>query len=150
LGDRVIGSLLFGIADSLRDRLRRRRVTPDQASGRRGEDLAHRLLRRQGFTVVARNYRTRGGHGEIDLVAWDGDVLVFVEVKSRASEEFGSPDRAVDQEKQAALIRAAREYARRSAVPWDRVRFDVVNVILADPPAVTRIPDAFHARPGVY
>jgi putative endonuclease len=144
----VIG--LLGKVDSLRHRLRRGRLSADLASGRRGEDLAHRLLRRQGLTVVARNYRTRSGRGEIDLVAWDGDTLVFVEVKSRASEEFGPPDRAVDREKREFLVRAAAEYAARARIPWERVRFDVVSVILSAPPSVSWVAGAFRPRPPLY
>ncbi len=132
--------------DRLRDYLRRQRIAPDLASGRRGEDLAHRLLRRQGMTVVARNYRPPSGHGEIDLVAWDRDTLVFVEVKTRATEEYGAPDRAIDSDKREALAAAARDYTRRAGVPWDRVRFDVVNVVLSAAPRVSHIQDAF--RPG--
>ena len=104
--------------------------------------MAHRLLRRRRYTVVARNYRPRSGHGEIDLIAWDRDVLVFVEVKSRSSGEFGTPDRAIDTSKQEQLIHAAREYARRADVTWDQVRFDVVNVVLSDPPVATITKDA--------
>jgi len=132
--------------DHLRHRLRLRCISPDLASGRRGEDLAHRLLRRQGMTVVARNYRPPSGHGEIDLVAWDRDTLVFVEVKTRATEEYGAPDRAIDSDKQEALAAAARDYTRRAGVAWDRVRFDVVNVVLSAAPKVSYIQDAF--RPG--
>lgn len=77
-------------------------------------------------------------------MAWDGDVLVFVEVKTRASEEFGVPDRAVDREKQRLLDRAARDYSRRAGVPGDRVRFDIVNVVMDDPPRLELIADAFH------
>ena len=139
--------LLLRAVDSLRDRGRRRVWTRDLASGRRGEDLAHRLLQEKGFRVVARNYRARSGAGEIDLVAWERDTLVFVEVKSRSTEEFGAPDRAVDREKRLALVRAAREYARRANVEWRRVRFDVVSVILVDPPALAHTRDAF--APGL-
>lgn len=131
------------MADAARHRARRRRWAEDLASGRRGEDLAHRLLRREGFTVVARNYRARTGCGEIDLIAWHGDMLVFVEVKSRCTEEFGTPDRAVGAAKQASLIRSAREYAGRAGVPWDQVRFDIINVVFSNPPSVTRLEDAF-------
>ena len=116
------------------------------ATGRRGEDLAHRFLRKRGYRVVARNYRPPSGAGEIDLVAWDGPTLVFVEVKTRATEEFGTPDRAVDSDKETYLDRAARDYARRAGVPFDRVRFDLVNVIDGNPPAVSVIRDAFHVR----
>jgi len=111
--------------------------------------LAHRLLRQKGMTIVARNYRPRSGAGEIDLVGWEGDRLVFVEVKSRRGEEFGSPDRAVDREKREALVRAARDYARRANVPWERVRFDVVNAVLADVPQLRHLPGAFKPRQGV-
>ena len=117
-------SLLYRAADALR---RRRR--PDD-HGRIGEDLAHRHLRRHGCTVVARNYRTRSGSGEIDLVAWHGPSLVFVEVKTRLNTEFGAPESAVDAEKRDRVVRAARDYARRADVPWDNVRFDIVSVVL--------------------
>jgi putative endonuclease len=132
----------YGALDRVRNRLRRKRSDRGWAAGRRGEDLAHRLLRRSRYTVVARNYRPRAGHGEIDLIAWDRDVLVFVEVKSRSSNEFGSPDRAIDTAKHEELIHVAREYARRADVPWDKVRFDVVNVVLTDPPVATITQDA--------
>jgi putative endonuclease len=136
----VIG-LLYRAFDALR-----RRTFRDN-HGRMGEDLAHRYLRRRGYTVVARNYRPRSGPGEIDLVAWHGDRLVFVEVKTRASVEFGTPDRAVDEDKRVALERAAREYARRANVGWEKTRFDIVSVVLARPVRVDWMQDAFgHGR----
>lgn len=140
---------LYQLGDVLRDRRRRQTWNPDQASGRRGEDLAHRFLQKQGFVVVARNYRARSGAGELDLVGWDGDTLVFVEVKTRASEEFGSPDRAVGEDKRDRLMRAAREYARRAGADWRRVRFDIVNVVLEPQPAITLLRDVFPVRPAV-
>ena len=116
--------------------------------GRRGEDLAHRFLRRNGFTVVARNYRLASGAGEADLIAWDGDSLAIVEVKSRASDDYGPPDRAIGPEKRRHLLRVAREYARKSGTPWEHVRFDVVTVILSDPPRITLMRSAFSADTG--
>jgi putative endonuclease len=136
-------SNLFKLADALRHVLRRRRWTHDRAAGRRGEDLAHRLLRRQGFTVVARNYRPRSGRGEVDLVAWDAGTLVFVEVKLRATTAYGSPDQAVDREKRQRLEWAGREYARRAGVPWEKVRFDIVAITLGEPPAIQHLKNAF-------
>ncbi len=130
-------SLLYRAADALR----RRRLGDD--SGRIGEDLAHRYLRRQGCTVVARNHRTESGSGEVDLVVWHGATLVFVEVKTRASEEFGQPEAAVDAEKQKRLHRAARDYARRAQVAWEETRFDIVSVVLGDTPRIRWIRDAF-------
>jgi putative endonuclease len=127
----------------LRHRARRRRWAHDQAEGRRGEDLAHRFLQAQGMRIVARNYRTPSGRGEIDLVAWDGPTLVFIEVKARRSEEHGAPDRAVDGAKRRSLMGAAHGYARRAKVSWDNVRFDVVSVVLGEPPSVTHRRDAF-------
>ncbi|MEI9974953.1 MAG: YraN family protein [Ignavibacteriota bacterium] len=130
-------SLLYRAADALR-----RRSFPDN-HGRIGEDLAHRYLRSHGCTVVARNYRPPSGHGEIDLVAWHGGKLVFFEVKTRETVEFGEPERAVDAEKQFHLLRAARDYARRANVDWQTVRFDVVAVILS-PRRIEWHRDAFH------
>jgi len=104
--------------------------------------MAHRYLRGRGCTVVARNYRPPSGHGEIDLVVWDGEKLVFVEVKTRETSDFGEPDRAVDAEKQFHLIRAARDYARRAGVEWQHVRFDVLTVVLS-PRRIEWLRDAF-------
>jgi len=134
---------LYEFADKLRHRARVRRMHPDHAAGRRGEDIAHRFLQRAGIIVVARNYRTASGSGEIDLIGWDGDTLVVIEVKARQTDEYGAPDRAIGLEKQRSLIRAAREFARHAEVPWERVRFDVVNVLFHTPPVVTHLRDVF-------
>jgi len=137
-------SLLYHLADRLRHRARRRAIDPDLAAGRRGEDLAHRFLRRQGFTVVARNFRPRSaGAGEVDLIAWERERLVFVEVKSRATDDYGTPDRAVGPEKQRHIERAAREYSRRANVDFGLVRFDIVSVLLTRPPKIELLRDAF-------
>jgi putative endonuclease len=123
--------------DYLRHLKRRQEWTPAQAAGRRGEDLAHRFLRRQGFVIVARNHRLASGDGEADLIAWEGDALVIVEVKSRESDAYGPPDRAVGEEKFHHMRRVAREYASKTRTPWEQVRFDVVTVLLTNPPAIT-------------
>jgi len=132
---------MMGLLYRAADALRRRCLRHDH--GRLGEDLAHRFLRRRGCTIVARNYRPRSGWGEIDLVAWHGGKLVFVEVKTRAGAEFGPPDRAVDAPKRAHLNYAARDYARRAGVEWKKVRFDIVSVLLAKPARIDWIRDAF-------
>jgi len=97
--------LVYELVDLIRHKGRQLWWQPAHAMGRRGEDLAHRYLRQCGFAIVARNYRGRNGGVEVDLIGWDGPSLVFVEVKSRADDEFGQPDAAVDEEKQARLIR---------------------------------------------
>jgi len=136
--------MLGVFSDWLRHLARRRRWTPTLALGRRGEDLAHRFLRRQGYTIVARNYRLPSGDGEADLIAWDGDTLVIVEVKSRTSDEFGPPDRAVGDDKRAHLRRLARAYARKTDTPWERVRCDVVTVVFAGRPQLQLARNAFN------
>jgi putative endonuclease len=135
--------MLGVFSDWLRHLARRRRWTPTQALGRRGEDLAHRFLRRQGYTIVARNYRLPNGDGEADLIAWDGDTLVIVEVKARQSGEYGPPDRAVGDDKRAHLRRLARAYARKTDTPWERVRCDVVTVVFAGGPHLQLVRNAF-------
>jgi putative endonuclease len=105
------------------DLLRRRHA----ATGEQGEDLAHRYLRRLGFTVVARNWRPPQGGGEIDIVAWERDVLVFVEVKTRLNDS-SAPERAIDEDKIRALRRAARDYVRRAGATEAAIRFDVVSI----------------------
>lgn len=76
-----------------------------------------------------------------------GERLVFVEVKTRSTDEFGTPDRAVDQEKRAALERTAREYARRLNIGWEQTRFDIVSVVLGGRPRIEWLQDAFGNRP---
>src|SRR5262245_57298444 len=122
---------MIGLLYRAADALRRRHSGGDL--GLLGEDVAHRYLRAHGRTVVARNYRTRSGSGEIDLVVWHSGRLAFVEVKTRATEEFGEPFEAVDDEKQSRLRRAARDYARHAGVDWDHARFDIVSVVLDRP-----------------
>jgi putative endonuclease len=134
---------LYRLADAARNRYRMRHSTPEQAHGRRGEDLAHRFLRRHGLTIVGRNFHQRAGRGELDIVAWDRQTLVFVEVKTRASAEFGDPGRAVGTDKVEDLRRAAGEYLRRSGTPSQQARFDLVNIVLTKPPAIEWIKDAF-------
>ena len=129
-------NLIYRAADALR----RRSLKSDH--GRMGEDMAHRYLRGAGCTIVARNYRPPSGRGEIDLVAWHGEKLVFVEVKTRAGGEFGEPERAVDAEKRQHVVRAARDYARRTGVEWTNVRFDIVAIVL-EPRRIEWLRDAF-------
>ena len=113
----------------LADRLRHLRHAD---TGQRGEDLAHRYLRRQGLLIVARNWRPPQGGGEIDLVACEsspsGDTLVFVEVKTLTSGQHNAPERNVDHDKITTLQRAARDYVRRAKADPGRVRFDIIAI----------------------
>lgn len=129
--------MLFRIADFIRGKLQHN-------LGRRGEDLAHRYLRRQKYVIVARNYRpASGAKGEIDLVARYGGKLIFIEVKMRASNAISFPERAVDDTKQRHIIRTARDYARRADVIWDDVRFDVIAITGTTKPIIEHFKDAF-------
>jgi putative endonuclease len=124
---------MLQLLDQLRDLKRRKLWSPSLALGRRGEDLAHRFLQRQGYIVVARNYRLASGDAEADIVAWERDTLAIVEVKSRQHGEYGPPERAIGPEKRAHMTRVAREFAARSSTPWDHVRLDVVTVLFTEP-----------------
>ena len=115
--------------------------------GRLGEDAAYRHLRKLGYTVVARNYRTRDGRGEVDLIGWDRDQLAFVEVKTRSTEQFGAPEAAVDPAKRTNMIRAAGDYLRRAGIDWSRARFDTVSVVVSRHEIEIRLQrDAFSRR----
>ena len=110
----------------------------------RGEELACRELRRRGYSILARRYRTR--HGEIDIVAMDDDVLVFVEVKARSDRRFGGPLAAITGLKQRKLTRMALDYLARSRTAGVPCRFDVVAVELGERrPRVEVVTDAFAA-----
>lgn len=106
--------------------------------GERGERAALDYLKDvEGYNVVAVNFRTPVGRGlrgqkvtaEIDIIAYDGDVLAFVEVKTRSSDELIAPERAVDLRKQRHIARAARRYRRLMRVSEEPYRYDVVTVI---------------------
>ena len=108
---------LWRLSDWLRHRARLRRDDPRHAWGARGEDLAHRFLQKRGYRVVARNWRAEDGSGELDLVAWDGPTLVVMEVKTRASTDFGLPEEAVDGGKRASSVANSRAIMREADVP---------------------------------
>jgi putative endonuclease len=102
-------------------------LNSDQTFGRRGEDAAVRRLEELGYRIQDRNVRTPAG--EIDIVARDGDCLVFVEVKARRSARFGPPKAAVDRRKQRKLWLCAQHYLKTAGrTTRQRARFDVVSV----------------------
>jgi len=101
------------------------------ALGRLGEDLACDHLRRKGYEIVRRGFRLF--RGEIDIVARDAGTLVFVEVKTRADEEFGRPEEAVTPSKQRQIRRVARGYLAAHPGAEAGCRFDVVAVLYRGP-----------------
>jgi len=110
--------------------------------GRRGEAVAETFLRANRYTIVARNYRCRAG--EIDLVALDGPVLVFVEVRSRRGSTAGTPLESVDGRKQARVARVARYFLAARGMHERAARFDVIGIRFdAEPPAVEHVRGAF-------
>jgi len=96
--------------------------------GVQGEDLATDFFKTRGYTIPARNYRQKTG--EIDIIARDGEVLVFIEVKTRSSLLFGQPYEAVTQKKQGQISRVALDYITRNKLHNQAMRFDVVSVLI--------------------
>ena len=120
--------------------------------GSRGEKLACRFLRRNGYKILYRNFKGRSG-GEIDVVCRDRDTLVFVEVKTRASEDFGRPIAAVDRQKQKRISRGGLNWLRMLDNPDILFRFDVVEVIITEDarPRLELIKNAFPlSKPYIY
>ena len=114
--------------------------TRDKGSG--GEELALTHLQKRGYVILDRNYRCR--YGEIDLVAKDGSTIVFVEVKSRRSTAFGSPEEAVGTVKQKKLSTAALCYLMEKHLDDRSARFDVVTILSSgEKPEIRIIRDAF-------
>jgi putative endonuclease len=120
-----------------------RRLLSAGTFGDRGERLAERHLRSLGYRILARNVRNSGG--EIDLIARDGDTVVFVEVKSRRDVDHGRPEDAVSRDKQSRLTRAALVHLKSRGWLERRARFDVVAIVWpADgEPQVTHFKCAF-------
>lgn len=115
--------------------------------GQAGEAAARRHLRRLGLKFLTANFRS--ARGEIDLVFRDGDCLVFVEVKTRSSEAWTRPAAAVNARKRRLLTLTALDYLRRLDSPPVRLRFDIVEVLLADGEVreVRHLPNTFTLTP---
>jgi len=111
---------------------------------RRAEIRAAKYLRSQGYRIIASGFRV--AEGEIDLIAWDGDTLVFVEVKSRKSADL--PEVVVGYTKRHRVIRAARSYIARFKLHEATYRFDIVavNEVSGQKPVCRLIRDAFHPQ----
>lgn len=94
--------------------------------GKRGEDETLRILKKNGYRILERNYRCR--HGEVDIIAEDRGAIVFVEVKTRGSDRFGPPEQSVDLRKQRHIISVSNTYLAHYGLSDHPVRFDVVCV----------------------
>ena len=120
---------------------------PEHQLGRRGEALAARHLRRNGFKVLYRNFRAPHG-GEVDLVCREGKELVFIEVKTRSTRDYGSPASAVNREKQKLIARGALAWLRLLDNPDIIFRFDIVEVVIDDSGPTFHIIRAAFALPA--
>lgn len=110
-----------------------------QILGAKGERLALKFLCQRGYKIITRNFSCR--LGEIDIIAREGKITVFIEVKTRSSGEFGLPQEAINLEKIKHLRRVAQFYISNHANPEGEFRFDVVAVILGDKPRIHLIKD---------
>jgi len=116
-------------------------------TGKLGEQMAAAYLQEAGYRILERNYRCP--FGEIDMIAQDGDTLVFVEVKSRRSEKFGLPQLAVGSEKQRRISKISLYYLQNHRLGDSNVRFDVVAILLRSlNPQIELIKDAFELAYG--
>ena len=114
--------------------------------GRRGEDIACRFLKKEKYKIVERGYCSP--YGEIDIIAYDKKVLVFVEVKTRRSLEFGLPEESVSWRKQQRIGRISQHYLQHHKLQGVDCRYDVVSIDLSAPSKgkVTLIKDAFQLK----
>jgi len=140
---------------TLLEKLKARFAGADQPEhlrwGKLGERSAKNYLRRQGLKFLTANFRS--ARGEIDLIFRDDDCLVFVEVKTRSSEDWTRPAAAVNAERRRRLSRCALDYLRLLRNPPVKIRFDIVEVLLADGDVreVRHLPNTFAmARPYRY
>lgn len=130
----------------MKNRLRSRvpPEAPHLVLGRRGERMAADHLKTRGHKILHRNFRAPHG-GEVDIVCRDKrhEELVFVEVKTRTHEEFGRPFDAVDRKKRRLILRGAMTWLRMLDMPDITFRFDVVEVVMTEPPDIRHIENAF-------
>jgi len=144
---------IAALSSRLRNRFWRSKELPEHIRrGRRGEKEACRFLRERGYKILYRNFKARGG-GEIDIVCRDGDSLVFVEVKTRGSAEFGRPMEAIGREKQLRVSKGGLAWLRLLDNPDVVFRFDVVEILwpMGGTPQCELIQDAFElSQPYMY
>lgn len=108
--------------------VRRQKEAPHLTTGRRGERAAFFYLRRLGFVVTARGWRSPRARGDLDLIAWEKDVLCFIEVKTRTTRAVAPAEAAVDGEKKRMLRKMAHYYMRQLPNRDVPVRFDILSI----------------------
>jgi putative endonuclease len=115
--------------------------------GQQGEQMAVQFLRHRGYRIAQQNYRCRVG--EVDIIAWDGPTLVFIEVKTKGQTTFGAPQAMVDTHKQKKIVHVAMVYVQEQRLQDTNLRFDVVAITLLPgaSPEVTHVPGAFTPSP---
>jgi putative endonuclease len=119
--------LFFLLLDHLPARRTPRARASHLETGRLGEEAAIFYLRRQGYVVVAHGWRSGRVPGDLDIIAWEGDTLCFIEVKTRSDRSFAAAEAAVDQLKRHSLRRIARYYLRQHPTTTD-TRFDILSI----------------------
>lgn len=107
--------------------------------GRLGEKKAEEYLKKQGYKILVLNFKTRVG--EIDIIAKEKDVIVFIEVKTRRNDDFGTPAEAVNRVKQQKYFKVATEYLKKNKLEDSECRFDVIEV---EEDKINHIKDAFY------
>ena len=95
--------------------------------GKHGEHIAEKILKKQGYKIIERNFNTR--FGEIDIIAQDGEYICFVEVRMRKTDSYGTPAETIDKYKREKLIHAARIYVQKNCLHDAPLRFDAVAII---------------------
>ena len=121
-------------------------MNPKHELGQRGEQIAKEYFQQKGYKIEEINWRFK--KAEIDLIAWDGDILVFVEIKTRSSSDFGSPEEFVSPKKEEFMSQAAAAYMDSVNYSWE-IRFDIISVLVyRNEHQIRHFRDAFF--PGIF
>ncbi|MFH1782133.1 MAG: YraN family protein [Candidatus Omnitrophota bacterium] len=117
------------------------------STGKKGEALALDFLKKQGYKILQKNYKTK--LGEIDIIGRDGPYTSFIEVKARTGKRFGLPEESVDIKKQIKLTNVALYYIKEHAIKDTLLRFDVVSIedVNSSSPEIKLIKNAFEVKP---
>ena len=113
-----------------------------RALGQQGEEIAARYLQKEGYRILSRNYRTR--YGELDIICLKNEALIFVEVKTRRSESFGSAEEAITSKKIEHIKKVALLYLTNNQTKYKEIRFDVITILMVNnEPRLNHIQAAF-------